>query len=82
MVKNVADKAAVVCVRTEDSGTNTDNVTGRGDATACIFPQGCVTVAGAAKKQRISTDGRVAVAAGVVTERVSADGCVLSASRV
>ena len=81
MAKNVADKAAVVCIRTKDPGPDNDDVTGRRDATAGILPQGCVTVAGAAK-ERISTNGRVAVATGIVTERVSADGCVLSASRV
>ena len=46
MTKNAADKAAIAHIRTYDSGTDTDNITSRGDIVAGPKAQGNVRAAG------------------------------------
>ena len=56
---NVADKAAVVHVRTYDVPADADNVIGRGDGVARFKAHGRVKAAGGVVNKRTKPNGRI-----------------------
>ena len=77
MTKNAADIAAIAHIRTYDPGTDTDNITSRGDIVAGPKAQGRVGAAGAIVFQGMSAICCIEIPGCVGTERVVTVGCVV-----
>ena len=76
MVKDVADIASVIGVRTKDPGTDTDNVICRGDVVAGYRPQSRVVVARGVVGKRALADSRVRAASYIIVPALSTLGRV------
>ena len=76
MAEDAADIATVADVLTSDLRADTDNVIGRGDASASVSTQGGVVVTGSVFCEREDSNGRVGGAVRVVLE------CPISKSAV